>query len=119
MNDEAKMIGEVTILNVGAGDTTLTFDKKKPEEVKRAARVVEDMLKRGFAILIEVGKRNGRPLYQRAESFDPKTCEYIIVGTPEDEAEAMPAPTKRGRKLRTRVPAAKTHAIAVARSAGG
>lgn len=125
--------GEVGILNVGAGDTKLTFDKSKPEERKRAAAVVADMLKRGFAILIQVGEKDGEPLYQRAKAFDPETCEYIIVGTPEEEdehhekASAPPAPhkaaipsvrEKRGGR-RKRVAAESTTAVAVARSAGG
>lgn len=138
------MIGSIGILNVGAGDTKLSFDPAKPEETKRAAAVVEDMLKRGFAILVQVGERDGRPLFQRAESFDPETCEYIIVGTPppptpsiegidktaSPEAVADDAGAPRRRKSRkgvklgaykskTRVPAASTRAVAVARSAGG
>jgi hypothetical protein len=30
------------------------------------------MLKRGFAILVQVGTRKGEPLYQRAKGFDPR-----------------------------------------------
>ncbi len=110
------MNGEIGILNVGAGDTKLTFDPKKPEERKRAAAVVKDMLVRGFAILVQVGKKDGKPLYQRAESFDPKTCEYIIVGAPDDETKEPPVKL-HGRK--TRIKAESTHAVGVARSAGG
>lgn len=117
------MTGELAILNVGTGDTKLSFDPKKPEEVKRACLVVEDMLKRGFAILVQVGKRKGEPLYQRAKGFDPKTAEYIIVGAPEDaEVEAPKArkePKPRTGPARRRVPAKGTRAVAVARSAGG
>ena len=115
------MIGELAILNVGHGDTKLSFDKKKPEEVKRARKVVADMLKRGFAILVEVGKKNGKPLYQRAEAFDPKTDEYIIVGTPDDaEIEDPAAARPKGRQARRRrVPASGASAVAIARSAGG
>jgi hypothetical protein len=117
------MNGTIGILNVGAGDTKLTFDKSKPAERERAARVVTDMLKNGFAILVQVGKRNGKPLYQRAEAFDPKTCEYIIVGTPDDaqiEAPKAPGPRlKTSKKSRHRVAADSTRATAVARSAGG
>lgn len=112
------------ILNVGAGDTKLTFDRSKPAERRHAAKIVEDMLRRGFAILIQVGEKDGEPLYQRAKAFDPDTCEYIIVGVPEDEHEetqTTPAPAKKakGRKGTTRIPAEKTRAVAVARSAGG
>ena len=119
------MIGELAILNVGHGDTKLTFDKKKPEEVKHARAVVQDMIKRGFAILVQVGTRKGEPLYQRARAFDPKTDEYIIVGAP--EVAKKQAPKKRRAAKKTagpkpslkRVPASGTRAIAVGRSAGG
>lgn len=115
---------ELSVLNVGAGDTKLTFDKSKPEECKRACAAVTDMLRRGFAILVEVGQKNGKPLYQRAEAFDPETAEYIIVGAPEEAAAEEPAaaepPAKRPRgRPRTRFGADRTPAIAVARSAGG
>jgi hypothetical protein len=126
--------GTIGILNVGAGDTKLTFDKAKPAERDRAARVVTDMLKRGFAILVQVGTRKGEPLYQRAKAFDPKTCEYIIVGAPDDAEIETPPPAKsgppgvgkadrrsagRGKASLRRIPAEKTRATAVARSAGG
>jgi hypothetical protein len=111
--------GMVGILNVGAGDTKLSFDPKKPEERKRAAAVVADMLQRGFAILVEVGKRGGEPLYQRAKAFDPKTCEYLIVGLPDADTPPEPPSKRRGRPPKLRLAAASTRAVAVARSAGG
>lgn len=49
------MIGELAILNVGVGDTKLSFDPSKPAEVERAKGVVMDMIRRGFVLLIEVG----------------------------------------------------------------
>lgn len=110
--------GTVGILNVGAGDTKLSFDPKKPVERDRAAKVVADMLKRGYAILVQVGEKDGKPLYQRAEGFDPKTCEYIIVGAPDDDA-ASSAPKRRSRPPKVRLPAESTRAVSVARSAGG
>jgi hypothetical protein len=117
---------ELGILNVGAGDTKLSFDPSKPAEVKRASRAVKDMLKRGFAILIEVGKDEHGPLYRRATDFDEKTAEYIIVGAPDDEEEvsvkqASPSPRRRKGKAQTtkRVPAEKARGVAVARVAGG
>ena len=115
------MIGTLAILNVGEGDTKLTFDKTKPEEVKRAAAAIQDMLERGFAILVQVGTRKGEPVYQRAKAFDPKTNEYIIVGAPADAEVEAP---KKGRKARAqsragRVKAEDTNAVAVSRSAGG
>lgn len=122
-------MGELGILNVGAGDTKLTFDKDKPEERKRAAAVVKSMLEKGFAILVQVGQdpKDGEPIYRRAKAFDPETCEYIIVGAPEDEQSETEAAsgetggkrTSAPRKKYQRVAAERTRAVGVARSAGG
>ena len=72
------MSGTIGILNVGAGDTKLTFDPKNPSEVARTSRIVKDMLRRGYALLIEIGKdEKGEPKYARAKDFDEKHCEYI------------------------------------------
>lgn len=74
------MSGTVGILNVGAGDTKLMFDKSNPAECIRAARIVKDMIRRGYALLVEVGTdAEGRPRYQRALDFDEAHCEYIIA----------------------------------------
>ena len=35
-------MGEIGILNVGAGDTKLTFDKNNPAERIRSARIVAE-----------------------------------------------------------------------------
>jgi hypothetical protein len=120
------MIGELGILNVGAGDTKLSFDPSKPDEVKRAASIVQDMIKRGFAILVEVGQDDKGPLYRRAHDFDPETAEYIVAGAPDSvevpNVQAAPVAPRRGRKGKaatTRIPAAKTNAVAIARTAGG
>lgn len=126
-------MGGLAVLNVGSGDTKLSFDRKKPAERERCARIVEDMLKRGYAILVEVGKRKGKPLYQSATGFDPKTCEYLIVGLPQEEegeiARIVDVPQdlergrtpliKRGRPPVTRKDATTTNAVAISRSAGG
>lgn len=121
---EMALIGCLGILNVGDGDTKLTFDPKNEVERSRAAMIVTDMLRRGFAIMVQVGEREGKPLFQRAESFDPDTCEYLIFGTPDEQPR--PAPTEiprarrgRPRKELMRVPADKARGVAIARSAGG
>lgn len=119
-------MSNLMILNVGAGDTKLSFDPKNKAERQHAARVVKDMLKRGYAILVEAGEdKNGEPLYQRAKAFDAKTCEYIIVGLPEDANEEAPKKTpqrktsKARRQETRRIPAEGSRAVAVARTAGG
>lgn len=139
----------LAILNVGAGDTKLSFDPKHPAERIRAARIVRDMLRRGYALLVQVGVEEGEPVYQRARGFDETKCEYIIADLdPEaaeptrflktdtersleqsgtaasdeatERAEAKP-PRQRGRPrgAARRLPAATTPAVAVSRSAGG
>lgn len=123
------MTGEIGILNVGAGDTKLSFDPSNPDEVKRACAVVKDMLRRGFALLVEVGRDDKGPLYRRCLDFDAETAEYIIAGAPDDlEIPDVKKPEKRARQGRkatgggaaiTRVPASRTSGVAVARTAGG
>lgn len=139
----------LAILNVGAGDTKLSFDPKNPAERIRAARIVRDMLRRGYALLVQVSVQDGEPVYQRATEFDETKCEYIIADfdpeaaapapfvktTPEnvreqggeaadaetaERAEEEP-PGQRGRPRGTtrRLPAETTPAVAVSRSAGG
>lgn len=134
-------VGSIGILNVGTGDTKLVFDKNNPAECIRAARIVKDMLRRGYALLVEVEDEHGAKRYQRVHEFKDDTCEYIIAdfdpitAEREDQAEqshvdevktqerpqedrATPAPKRRGRKKKA-IPATDAKAIAVARSAGG
>lgn len=131
------MTGTVAILNVAAGDTKLTFDPSKPGEAKKSARIVKDMIRRGFVLLIEVGEDDKGPIYRRAHDFDEATSEYIVAGMASDAEEQpdeqKPASTpKRGRKAASkpvpsghrtpqgqRVPARSTRAVAVSRTAGG
>ena len=131
--------GTIGILNVGAGDTKLSFDHSNPMERARSARIVTDMLKRGYVLFIDTGGKN----YKRVLQFDEKHCEYIIAdfdptaatetiqqeGTAANEqsrqetsdertAPAAKAPGKRGRRS-ARVDAGTTTGVAVHRSAGG
>lgn len=138
------MNGTVGVLNVGAGDTKLSFDKSNPAERIRAARIVKDMLRRGYALLVET-EVDGKKVFTRALDFDEAVCEYIIADfdpqpqnheppqplvtlreepthaseqeTPAQEP-AAPAP-RRGRPPGKRVPAEGARAVAVARTAGG
>jgi hypothetical protein len=72
------MNGELSILNIGEGDTKLSFDKSNPQECIRAGRIVRDMLRRGYALLLEV-ERDGEKKFERALDFDENTSEYIIA----------------------------------------
>lgn len=88
------MDGGVSILNVGAGDTKLSFDSKNPAERIRAARIVRDMLRRGYALLVEVEQPDGTKAFQRALDFDENAAEYIIADYDPSYAveTARPAP---------------------------
>lgn len=125
-------LGTIGILNVGAGDTKLIFDQKKPEDCARAARTVADMISRGYVILIEAGKdeKSGEPLYRRAKAFDPETCEYIIAGDvlassdegdDHEQQEAAPKAARARAKKDTdrRIHASRASGVAVPRQAGG
>lgn len=113
--------GSVAIPNVGEGDTKLSFDPEKPVERERAAIIVADMLRRGYAIMVDVGEKDGVRIYHRAQGFDPKTCEYLIVGLTSDEEREIEERLsgKNKRRRYTRVAAQTTTAVAVARSARG
>lgn len=123
-------IGQVGILNVGTGDTKLSFDPKNPAERIRAARIVTDMLRRGYALLVEI-ERKGVKSYQRIEKFDEKKCEYIIADfdpiiaqeadeNEETETQETPSPPKASPKIKTRaIKAESTKAVGVPRRAGG
>jgi len=118
----------LNVLNVGEGDVTLSFDPSNPAERKRAAKAVGDMIKQGYALLVKVGEKDGKPLYQRATAFDPETCEYIVASTSDEEIDigkgkqkeaGEPSPTGRRTRTTRRYPASTTPAVSVARSAGG
>jgi hypothetical protein len=137
---EHEQIGELSLLNVGTGDTKISFDPEgPPEDRATAAALVKDMIRRGYAVLVEVGKDDKGPLYRRALDFDEETTEYIVAGLPEDlmapethtgrtrvkaPAESnAPKKTKGGKSARRgstrRVPAGRAKAVAVPRTAGG
>jgi hypothetical protein len=131
--------GEVALLNVGEGDTKLSFDPNNPAECIRAARIVKDMLKRGYALLIQLPDGT----YTRCHAFREDVFAYVIADFDPitaaehdaqeeqdgQQAEAGPAAApgevaqdkpRRGRKPKTvSVAASSTRAVAVAPTAGG
>lgn len=135
--------GSVGILNVGCGDTKIVFDKDNPADCIRAARIVKDMLRRGYALMVEVGRtESGERKVQRVHKFDATKFEYIIADyDPEAAQEEVPSEQtatpgaqtglndgpplkahgsrkKPGRPTR-RVSATGVNAVAIARTAGG
>ena len=131
--------GTLSILNVGEGDVKISFDKDNPAEAIRAKRIIKEMLRRGYALLVEVerkvkGKKEKR--FERALDFDDARCEYIIADYDPTMEEGLddgpeiavkerassaaavhPAKPRKGR--RKGIPASSTRAVGIARSAGG
>lgn len=100
---------DVSVLNCGAGDLTFSFDESNPEEVKRAKRVVTDMLKQGYLLFALIDGEQ-----RRVTKFDPKTCEYIVT-----EPKKADKPKIAKGTQRKRVPARGTKVTSVAPRAGG
>ena len=80
------MMGSLNILNVGAGDVRLEFDKSNPQDLIRGKRIVKDMLRRGYALLIEV-ERDGEKRFERAKDFDEEHGVYLIADFDPVEAQ--------------------------------
>lgn len=74
----SKPSGVLEILNCQAGDIKISFSKDSPVEVIRAKRIITDMLRRGFALIVEV-ERDGEKKYERVQEFDEAHGDYIIA----------------------------------------
>lgn len=121
--------GTLSVLSAGAGDLRFSFNKENPREVERAAKVVTDLLRQGYAI-VATDEHGG---HYMVRGFDPETSEYIVVGEPEPGRAEQPVtgtmeygpelpgqPRKRrGRPPGKRIPAGRSAATAIAPQAGG
>lgn len=85
------MIGELSILNVGVGDVKISFDNGDLADVIRAKRIIADMLRRGYALIVEV-ERDGEKKYERVQEFDEACGEYIIADFTPVESRSDPRP---------------------------
>jgi hypothetical protein len=113
--------GMISILNVGAGDITVSFNQHDPAERERAVRMLKDMQTRGYAILVRL--EDGT--YTRALEIDTERGCYVIhdpgpssAPEPSPAVTPEPAPRRRGRPRKS-VPFENARAYGVARSAGG
>lgn len=79
-------MGTLEILNVSAGDVKISFDTQDAAEAIRARRIVQDMLRRGYCLLIEVDGK-----IQRVKEFDEARGEYIIADFDSLEAAKVDA----------------------------
>jgi len=100
--------GSLCILNISAGDVKISFNKDNPEELARARDMIEDMLKRGYSILVQWGDG-----WRRAKKFIP-TRDTYVVEVPETTTEG-----EKPKLVEKEIPAKKTRALAVAPTAGG
>ena len=51
--------GSLQILNIGLGDIEFRFESGDPSEVEKARRAIDDMLRRGYTILVDDGTGHG------------------------------------------------------------
>ena len=118
--------GKIDILNCSKGHAEVHIDAADPIALARSARIIEDMLRRGYALFI--AGADGALI--RVEKFNPETKCYIIGVGPLYAGEVPPAqepgevakpPGKRDyRRQKTReVPIAAAHTTAIPRTAGG
>lgn len=96
-----EIVGSLDILNCGAGHLQFTFDKDKPKEIDKAREIIQDMFKRGYAVLVEVDGK-----LERVKRFDPEHDTYVL-----DDKK------RRGRPKG--VPMNTSKATAIPRTAGG
>lgn len=122
-------MGKLSCLSVNDGDIEISFDTEDCAEAIRAKRIITDMLKRGYALLIKMA--DGR--YVRAHEFDEKQGVYVIADyDPQEEIKTddkeeisneKPEPTLKKADRRTkqyrRQTMSSSEVVAVAPSAGG
>lgn len=75
------MQGELSILNVRAGDIRITFDNKSPEELAKVKATIVDLLRRGCTIAVQMEDGTFEPV----DAFDPERNEYIILESVKSE----------------------------------
>lgn len=117
-------MGSLSCLSVADGDITIKFDTQNASEAIRAKRIITDMLKRGYALLIKMADGS----YVRAVKFNEKQGEYIIADFDPSETNekietekitSQTSPTLKKKRGRKAIPMQKADAVAVAPSAGG
>lgn len=124
------MTGTLGILNVGAGDTKIVFDRDNPDETERAAGMVRTLMSAGFVIMVDAGDTDvqGRPVMTRVRDFDSRDRCYIVLDrTPDEPRDQESSPQVDAPKARRgahthktkRIPASEARATAIPRTSGG
>lgn len=115
-------MGSLSILNAGKGDIKITYNKGDLGETIRARRIVQDIIKRGYVLLVEIDGK-----YTRATKFDERANEFVIAdfdpregerNEPQKEESAQAPQKKRGRPAK-RVRMESVDAVGIGRSSGG
>ena len=133
-NEIEELGGLLSVLNVGAGDIEIRFDRADAAEVAQAKRIIADMLARGYTILVKDGDA-----LAKVTGFDSEKELYFVRGTeasaPEvahggeptpgaGEASTLTEPdqpTRRGRSRGSRkgIPMRTAQATGIGPTAGG
>lgn len=121
-------MGSLNILNVAGGDIKISFDTKNVSEAIRAKRIIKDMMRRGYSLLIQ----NEDGTHTRALDFDETKGEYIIADYDNSQEEIVNEQikneenwikggkeVKKPKASRKRVGMESATTYAVAPSAGG
>ena len=128
--------GLLSVLNVGAGDIEIRFDRASDADVAKAKRIISDMLVRGYTLLVKDGDT-----LAKATGFDPEKELYFVrdaEGTTDapappgmesteatDAASNIPGevtpPKRRGRPKGSRkgIPMRTAQATGIGPTAGG
>ena len=105
--------GVLEVLSVGKGDIKLVVGGDSPEEIEKGRQVIEEMLRKGYAIFVETDKGPSR-----VKKFNPRRMTYLISEIAEGEPADSGGPQKR-KVTQKEVPVAGSRAKAVGRTAGG
>lgn len=111
--------GTLEILNVGRGDVKISFDSTNAAEAIRAKRIIKDMLRRGYALLVEVDGK-----FSRVKEFDETAGEYVIAdfdpeGDEPPSAEEIVNAQGKGKHGGRRVRMDRSTATGIGPTAGG
>jgi hypothetical protein len=109
---EAALAG-LSVLNVNAGDLKFDLTSASEEEKATAAKVITDMLKAGYTILVEDDDKQLVPV----KAFDATKMLYMVEDRRPVKVRGKTGP-KKGSK-RKGIPITSTKATAIGRAAGG
>lgn len=96
------------VLNAAEGHLNIKFDKDSPEETAKAQKIIGDMLKRGYAIFIDVGDGE----LKRVKHFKKDIDSYVVEEIPDEKAESV-------KPIKKYIPRKKAKATGIPPTAGG